>query len=229
MNTLPEDTSPKAEPKSAVKAAPAKATWKSANGNTRRGTDLKAPPGAPVACREGSKQAMFLDLLAAPEGVTMEELITGLSGGKKPWTGATVRSGFGRDMKQKGYGVRSEFDEQGIERFFVVLPKDKDGSEFATPPHRPLKGKPKREVILSQVTQYLESQFTDLKAPPLYDRPINIQEVEAVLCKWKSHMNGHYPLLNDITEIRDGLVPWMKVSQAARTFNFHMPTGAGNE
>lgn len=111
-----------------------------------RGTNLVAPPGAPVACREGSKQAMLLDMLRNPEGVTMAELIAALSGGNKPWTEATVRSGFGWDMKQKGYGVRSEFDADGTERFFIVLPTDEQGNEFAIPPHRPLKGAPKADA-----------------------------------------------------------------------------------
>jgi hypothetical protein len=53
----------------------------------------------------------------------MEELLEGLAGGNKPWQEKTVRAGFGWDMKQKGYGVRSEFDPTGEERFHLVLPK----------------------------------------------------------------------------------------------------------
>ena len=79
----------------------------------------------------------------------------------------------------------------------------------------------KREVILKNVTEYLQATFADLKAPPGGDRPINIQEVETVLCKWKSHMNGHYPLLNDITEINEGLKAWP--NGAARLFRANMP------
>lgn len=39
-------------------------------------------------------------------------------------------------------------------------------------------------------------------APPACDRPIDIQEVETVLCKWKSHLNGHYPVGIDTRELR---------------------------
>ena len=46
------------------------------------------------------------------------------------------------------------------------------------------------------------------QAPPQMDRPINIQEVETILCKWKSHLNGHYPTGNDIAEVRHGLVKY---------------------
>lgn len=52
---------------------------------------------------------------------------------------------------------------------------------------------------------------------------MNIQEVETVLCKWKSHMNGHYPLWNDIREINGGLEPWAGRCSAARAFLNHMP------
>ena len=137
---------PEAAPAKAEAQAVAEVSKKQSTGRARRGTDLKAPPGAPVACREGTKQALLLDLLRNPQGVTMEEIITGLSGGNKPWTEATVRSGFGWDMKQKGYGVRSEFDAQGVERFFIVLPVDKEGNQYSIPPHRALKGKPKADA-----------------------------------------------------------------------------------
>lgn len=48
----------------------------------------------------------------------------------------------------------------------------------------------------------------ELLAPPLYDRPINIQEVETVLCKFKSHTNGHYDIGKDTREITHGLADW---------------------
>ena len=70
----------------------------------------------------------------------MSELIDGLSGGNKPWQEITVRAGFGWDLKNKGYGVKSSFDADGTERFFLVLPE-----KFQTiPAHTPLKtAKPK--------------------------------------------------------------------------------------
>lgn len=44
-----------------------------------------------------------------------------------------------------------------------------------------------------------------LKAPPTHNRIINIQEVETVLCKYKSHVNGHYPIGKDTKEVLHGL------------------------
>jgi pyruvate/2-oxoglutarate dehydrogenase complex dihydrolipoamide acyltransferase (E2) component len=122
----------------APKAATPKRRAEDQAPRARRGTNLAAPGFDPIACREGSKQAILVDCLAGSRGATMPELIKALSGGNKPWTEATVRSGFGWDMKQKGYGVRSEFDADGTERFFIVLPTGK-----SIPRHTALKGKPK--------------------------------------------------------------------------------------
>lgn len=130
--TKAEGKKPSSKPK-AEKAPKAASTEKAPA--ARRGTNLAAPGFAPIACREGSKQAKLLDLLCKSNGVTMPELIAGLSGGNTPWKEATVRSGFGWDMKQKGYGVRSEIDDKGVERFFIVLPK----GHPTVPAHRPLK------------------------------------------------------------------------------------------
>ncbi len=110
------------KPKVAPKAKPA-----TTERRVHRGTNLLPPSdGAPIPCRAGTKQAIMLDLLSTPNGATMDDLIKALSGGRKPWTEGSVRAGFGWDMKQKGYGVRSEFDDDGVERFFIVLPKGHD-------------------------------------------------------------------------------------------------------
>lgn len=60
------------------------------------------------------------------------------------------------------------------------------------------------------VVEFLREKFAGYMAPPRQDRPIDLQEIETILCKWKSHMNGHYPLNNDIDEIMKGVVGWGK-------------------
>jgi hypothetical protein len=113
-----------------------------------RGTNVQPAGHAPLPCREGSKQAMLLDVLARPGGATMEELLDALSGGKKPWLEVTVRAGFSWDMKNKGYGVYSSVDEDGKERFYIVLPMHQDtGKAYPIPAHVPLKtSKPKADA-----------------------------------------------------------------------------------
>lgn len=80
-----------------------------------------------------------------------------------------------------------------------------------------------QQEIIDIVVAYLKEYFSDFKAPPSNNRPVGLQEVETILCKWKSHVNGHYPLYNDIDEIHDGLNPWVGFNQAAGQFMDAMP------
>lgn len=83
---------------------------------------------------------------------------------------------------------------------------------------------PKRpQEAIDTVVSYLLDAFKDLTAPPLHDRLIGLQEVETVLCKWKSHMNGHYPLNNDIDEIHNVATVWGEHIDIAREFATNLP------
>ena len=73
------------------------------------------------------------------------------------------------------------------------------------------------------VVDYLIDHFKDMTAPPAHDRAIGYQEVETVLCCWKSHTNGHYPVGNDIVEIGKGLREWAVESEAAREMLHYWP------
>lgn len=85
------------------------------------------------------------------------------------------------------------------------------------------KVKPKEGPIIDAVVQYLINHFKEFKAPPKFERTVNLQEIETILCKWKSHMNGHYPLMNDTHEIIKGTTPWASVSRTAELFLENMP------
>lgn len=61
------------------------------------------------------------------------------------------------------------------------------------------------DVELSRVVQQLGVSLGPLMAPPRLDRRINVQEIETVLCKYKSHVNGHYPHGKDTREVLHGL------------------------
>lgn len=56
-------------------------------------------------------------------------------------------------------------------------------------------------------------EFSDLLAPPYYDRPINVQEVETNLCKFKAHYKHHYPMGNDTYHVREALDGWGDLAQ----------------
>lgn len=106
---------------------------------TRRskGTNVTPYGGAPTSCREGTKRSIMLDMLCRPEGASVPELVVGLSGGKQAWLPQTVKAGFGWDMRQKGYGVKSQMVE-GVERFFIVLPTDENGNPYPVAAHTPV-------------------------------------------------------------------------------------------
>jgi hypothetical protein len=76
---------------------------------------------------------------------------------------------------------------------------------------------------LNAVIDSICEHFADWDAPPLYDRPIGLQEAETILCKYKSMLNGHYPPFNDIDEINSGLAPWLDHSALAGIFLSAMP------
>jgi hypothetical protein len=78
------------------------------------------------------------------------------------------------------------------------------------------------KAAVDEVVQRLITHFAHHKAQPVWrnceGRAIGFQEVETILCKWKSHTRGHYPLNNDIHEITDGVAPWAKHSDIAAKF-----------
>jgi len=77
-----------------------------------------------------------------------------------------------------------------------------------------------KELGISGVITLLEKQFEGYKAPPTYDRPVGVQELESVLCKWHSHLNGHYPPGKDSHEIAQHLVGWGELAERLRQ---HVP------
>jgi hypothetical protein len=52
-------------------------------------------------------------------------------------------------------------------------------------------------------------------APPRYERIINVQEAETILCKWKSYLGGHYKVGEDVESLQKALLrfPKCKLSQ----------------
>lgn len=67
------------------------------------------------------------------------------------------------------------------------------------------------------VVSHLEDHFKGYLAPPSNDRPVNVQEVETILCKWGSHVKGHYPVGKDTVEIYEALEGWGKKATHLRS------------
>lgn len=89
----------------------------------------------------------------------------------------------------------------------------------------PENARPKDQAaVLKQVVGHLQKHFGEWNVRAGSGvRTIGLQEVETILCKWKSHMNGHYPLWNDTHEIRGALPPWASSCQTAEAFLKAMP------
>lgn len=75
-------------------------------------------------------------------------------------------------------------------------------------------------ALKSTVDHYVKA-FKKYTAPGGTPRPVNVQEVETIFCKYKSHLKGHYPLGKDSREIRHGLEGWGDLAAELRR---HLPS-----
>lgn len=129
------------------------------------------------------------------------------------------------DMIDRVLGVHIDFSEAAVFMFddpvkaALILWRQTHGL--------PESAKPKDQAaVIHGVVEHLKAVFASYTAPPLHDRPVDLQEVETILCCWKSHLAGRYPLFNDIDEIRAGLLEWGKVSATAARMWGSMPEGS---
>jgi hypothetical protein len=74
---------------------------------------------------------------------------------------------------------------------------------------------PSTQVAITAACIYLAGTLGAQLAPPRFERRLNLQEYETVLCKWGAHLTGHYPLGIDTRELREALHPWAMVSPTA--------------
>ena len=65
---------------------------------------------------------------------------------------------------------------------------------------------------LDDVVKFMLVDFQHFKAPPYNDRPVNVQEIETILCKYKAHCYGHYPMGNDSYHVEKSLNGWGDLS-----------------
>lgn len=77
--------------------------------------------------------------------------------------------------------------------------------------------------VISEMEDYFVPKF---HAPPCFSRRVNIQEMETILCKYKSHFKGHYPPGKDTIEVRAMMEGW---GDLAQELALHLPKGAKDE
>lgn len=68
---------------------------------------------------------------------------------------------------------------------------------------------------VAKAADHLRIYLAEFLAPPTNDRPLGLQEFETILCKWKSHQSGNYPIGKDTLEITHGLADWSLISKTA--------------
>lgn len=137
--------------------------------------------------------------------------------GNGPWIAFKIG-----DTLERCLGIPVDFTEAEV--FLFDTPKEAALMLWRSKMDLPETAQPKDlAVVIGGVCGYLGNWFADYKAPPHGDRPLGLQELETILCKWKSHLGGSYPLNNDIVDIRAGLQPWVPQSSTAAMFLQHMP------
>lgn len=80
-----------------------------------------------------------------------------------------------------------------------------------------------QDAPLEYAMRWLQRQLKDYRIPHKPKEGPDWFALETVWCKHLSHMHGHYPIHNDIREIRHGIGPWIRHSATARKFFLGMP------
>lgn len=203
-------------------------------GRWPRGSERRHWRGAQAMTSCASLRSRYA---GAPEG--MVEYIASGQEGTLPFVVVADRAkehaGFGpwisfkvADMLDR-LGIRSvSFQNADIFMFTdpTVAAKMVYAQKAGMDPQRVREGGIKvKDDVIPEVVRYLENEFRDLMAPPLFERRVALQEVETVLCKWKSMMNGHYHPYKDTNEIRHGLGEWAAGCKTAGKMLEAMPVG----
>lgn len=64
-----------------------------------------------------------------------------------------------------------------------------------------MSGTERVQIVKEAVNLLQRRGLGELRSPTNPDRPLAVQEYETIFCKYKSHLNGHYPLGKDTHEI----------------------------
>jgi hypothetical protein len=126
-----------------------------------------------------------------------------------PWIGFKVA-----DLVDRVMGIPVEFTMPDVTFFESPRKAAKQWAEVYAPGAK---------TGVQEACDYIAQHLGHMSAPPRFDRPINLAEIETVLCKWGSHMNFHYPVGIDTVELREALHPWASVSPTAHRLMEFVP------
>lgn len=126
-----------------------------------------------------------------------------------PWIAFKVA-----DMLERLYGVDVYFDRIGE----LLYESPRKGAELMWglyPGAEILRHSPPSDVAQWAVNTITAKLFPYYNAPPSYNRPVNAQEAETILCKWKAYRDGNYRIGEDCERLRKSLMkfPYVRLAQ----------------
>jgi hypothetical protein len=119
------------------------------------------------------------------------------------------------DMSERVLGYDTDFSDCHLGIYkdprqgaAVALYEWKCATDERTPFELQPWGKAISDSDLESTVKHYVKVFKRFTAPGGKPRPVNVQEVETIFCKYKSHLKGHYPMGKDTREIGHGLDGW---------------------
>lgn len=117
-----------------------------------------------------------------------------------------------------------EIDQSDTSMFIYDTPKKSMLRLWRERHKLPVNAIPKDEAfIIYLMIDYAKEAFKNYTIPHKPGKSIDMFTIETIFCKHQSHLNGHYPLYNDIDEINHGLLGWLPTSKNAQRFYEKMP------
>lgn len=116
-----------------------------------------------------------------------------------------------------------EVDQSDITPFLYDTPKQVMLRYWREAQGLPETARPRDErAVLEGVNDFLRHKLEGCTLPHKPSKPVDNFALETIWCKYGSHLNGHYPPLNDIREIGEGLVPWARFCPTAHAFSHQL-------
>lgn len=115
------------------------------------------------------------------------------------------------DMLERLALAEIEFE---VDRVFL-FDSPREGAKILWNSLRGNEVEPSPAKLANWATENIVSNLTQFKAPPRYERNLNVQEAETILCKWKSYLKGHYVIGEDVESLQRALLrfPRCKLNQ----------------
>lgn len=131
-----------------------------------------------------------------------------------PWIAFKVA-----DMLDRVAGLKVDFSGADLAMYSEPVEGAKMYWKVQNPGWEPSSDALIRHSVVYDISRELIYTFgLNHKAPPDYKRAVNIQEIETILCKWKSHMGGHYPPGKDTAELFHVLDGWGDLAEHLKQF-----------